>query len=241
MPKVDVIMVGCPVTTDRGLLGIPTIVLIQGKYKTLYDVGTYATRHQLLSGLQLHGLTPSDIDRVILSHLHWDHALYMEPFRNAEVIISSNEYTHAGDDRVRDSGTPPFMVPALSSYKLTLVAGDEELEPGVQLIETPGHTAGFLAVKVTDGPESHIIAGDGIPHARFLVSGVHERGWFNQEMADRGMRTLASMKGVIYPAHDRPFRYDNKTGVVTYLQDYTITITCRFQSSGEATTLKVSC
>ncbi len=239
MAKVELIMMGCPVTTDRVMLGIPTVVLIRGRYNTLYDVGYYGTRHQILAELQSKGLSPGDVQRVILSHLHWDHALYLAPFMKSEIIVSSREFAQASDDKTRDAGTPPFMTQMLSACNLRLVEGTEEIDEGVRLIETPGHTAGFLAARVEDGAEVHVIAGDAIPHARFLATG-HERGWFDQELADRGMRKLAAMGGIIYPAHDRPFRYDIDTGKVTYLQPYAITITCRFQASGEETTLRVS-
>jgi glyoxylase-like metal-dependent hydrolase (beta-lactamase superfamily II) len=240
MPKVSVVMVGCPVKSDREPLGISTIVLIQGKFNTLYDVGTFATRQHVLNGLKAHGLTFGDIDRVILSHLHWDHALYVDPFREAEIIVSSKEHAQASDEKARDGATPMFMVDILKGFKMKFPTEDEEIEPGVQLLETPGHTAGFLSAIVDDGAETHIIAGDALPHACCLVSGVHERGWFSQEMADRSMRKLGAMKGTIYPAHDRPFRYDAETKAVNYLQPYSITFTCRFHASGEATTVMVS-
>ncbi len=239
MTCVKIIMTGCPITTDRAMLGIPTIVLIQGRFNTLYDVGPFSIRHQMLDNLRSYSLAPKDIHKVILSHLHWDHALFLDPFKGAEVIVSSREYAYAGNEKLRDAGTPGFMVDALRSHKVTFVEGNEEIEEGVQLIPAPGHTAGMLAVKVTDGAETHIIAGDAIPHARFLKSG-HERGWFNQKLADDNMRALAAMGGIIYPAHDRPFRYDAASGAVTYLEPYTITLTYRFQASGEATTMKVS-
>jgi glyoxylase-like metal-dependent hydrolase (beta-lactamase superfamily II) len=221
------------------MMGVPTILLIRGRYNTLYDVGPYSTRHQLLDNLRSHGFAPEDVHKVILSHLHWDHALYMDPFRGAEFIVSSHDYAQAADDKLRDVGTPFYMVDALRSVNLRLVAGNEEIDDGVQLMETPGHTAGMLAVKVTDRSDLHIIAGDAIPHARFLKTG-HERGWFDQKAADQGMHALAGMGGIIYPAHDRPFRYDPATKVVTYVEPYTITFTCRFLASGEVTTMKVS-
>ena len=123
MAQVKPVMMGCPITTNRGMFGIPTIVLIQGRFTTLYDVGHYSTRHQLLDGLKEHGVTPGKIDKVILSHLHWDHALYMDPFRSAEVIVASDEHAQASDEKRRDSGTPPFMVDMLRSHKVRLRPG----------------------------------------------------------------------------------------------------------------------
>ena len=239
MAKVKLVMMGCPITTNRGMFGIPTIVLIQGRFTTLYDVGHYSVRHQFLDGLKEHGVTPDKIDKVILSHLHWDHALYMDLFHGAEVIVSSDEYAQASDEKRRDTGTPPFMIDMLRSHKVCLVRGDEEIEQGVQLLKVPGHTAGMLAVKVTDGAEMHVIAGDAVPHARYLKTG-HERGWFDQKLAEENMHMLAGMGGIIYPAHDRPFRYDVATKTATYLQPYKMTLTCRFEASGEAVTVDLA-
>lgn len=237
MADVKVIMTGCPVRTNFGVMAIPTIVLIDGEKKTLYDVGGYHVRHQLFEGLAKHNLTTANIDRVILSHLHWDHALFMEPFAHAEVIVSKKDHAAADDDKTRDSGTPPFMTRLLDNYKLTMVNGGEVLEDGVRLIEVPGHTAGGLVVECRNEKGLHIIAGDAIGHVCNLILGQHDRGWYNQAMADEGMKMLANLGGTIYPAHDRPFVYQN--GQVTYREPYEITIKCRFGLHGEFTDVKI--
>lgn len=238
MASAKVVMTGCPVRTDRGLLGIPTVVLVEGQKRTLYDVGTYATRHQLAEGLAGYGLTTADIDRVVLSHLHWDHALYLEPFSKAEILVSERDYEQADSDESRDDGTPSFMTGMLAKYRVTLVKGDQELEKGLRLIQVPGHTAGFLAMEIEGEKGLDVVAGDAIPHACCLVAGRHERGWYSQESADEGMKMLAGRGGTIYPAHDRPFTYEGNE--VSYVDGYEITLKCRFDTTGIFTLVKVT-
>jgi glyoxylase-like metal-dependent hydrolase (beta-lactamase superfamily II) len=41
------------------------------------------------------GVDPSEVKRVVLSHLHCDHAGYLYLFKNAEIIVAENEFANA--------------------------------------------------------------------------------------------------------------------------------------------------
>lgn len=239
MLKVSTLMSGFGARSDRTIFGITTVLLFQGEKNIIYDVGHLGSRHVLVSGLAAHGLTPDDIDMVVMSHLHWDHSLNIEPFKNAQILCARAEIEQARDPKTRDSATPGYIVPALESMNLVLVDHDMDLMEGVRLMVMPGHTAGFLAILATDDDGvRHVMAGDAIPHACNVTSGHHERGWFDQEMADANIKKLCTMGDIIYPGHDNAFRMEN--GVVKYVSPSSITIRCRFSLDGQYYSTKIT-
>ncbi len=98
-------------------------------------------------------LTTEDIDVLVLSHLHFDHAANAKLFDNGKtrIIVNRNEYEGAlGIDG-------PFKGAHLKvdyeGIDYELVDGDAEIAPGVSVIYTPGHTWGTMSLRV-DLPES---------------------------------------------------------------------------------------
>lgn len=105
------------------------------------------------SRLHEEGLELSDIDYVVLSHLHFDHAGNAQLFKgtNAKMVCSKNEHDFAfGFDGVFSGG---HLKSDYDGLKWETVDGDTELLPGVTLIQVPGHTPGTMAMRV-DLPET---------------------------------------------------------------------------------------
>ncbi len=94
------------------------------------------------------GLGVDDIDFVVASHLHFDHAGNMQMFKgsNARLICNDKEKEFAfGYDG-------PFNGAHLKAdyegLEFETVSGDTEILPGVTLIEAPGHTPGTMSMRV---------------------------------------------------------------------------------------------
>ena len=99
------------------------------------------------------GLKPRDIDYVVLSHLHFDHAGNAQLFRgtNAKMVCSKKEHDFAfGFDGVFTGG---HLKSDYDKLSWETVEDDTELLPGVTLIQVPGHTPGTMAMRV-DLPET---------------------------------------------------------------------------------------
>lgn len=99
------------------------------------------------------GLETTDIDVLVLSHLHFDHAANAKLFDNGKtrIVVNRREYDGAfGFDG-------PFKGAHLKvdyeGLDYSFVDGDTELMPGVHLIDTPGHTWGTMSLQV-DLPDS---------------------------------------------------------------------------------------
>ncbi len=106
------------------------------------------------------GVAPDDIDYVVNSHLHFDHCCGNRLFPNATFVMSKAELRHAFvPDPWERLGYDRTLVdmPGAKMELLELNGYDYELVPGVTLIETPGHSAGHLAVVVKLGSEPPIV------------------------------------------------------------------------------------
>ncbi len=115
----------------------------------------------LLRGLARLGLQPEDIDLVIDTHLHSDHAggntswkdgnpeEIVPTFPNAEYVVQRREYEDAlkPNERTRATYFAENITPVMESGQLRLLDGDTELAPGIWGIVTPGHTPGHMAVR----------------------------------------------------------------------------------------------
>ncbi|MBD8526578.1 MBL fold metallo-hydrolase [Pseudomarimonas arenosa] len=131
--------------------------------------GVVEDRHVLLENLAAAGFQPDDIDVVVLSHLHFDHAGGLlqawqpdaEPelvFNKARFVISRAAWERACDPHPRDRAS---FIPALidllrSSGRLELVDGEhcDSLGDAVRFHYSEGHTPGLLLSEIV-GPGNH--------------------------------------------------------------------------------------
>lgn len=92
------------------------------------------------------GLKPENIHTVICTHFDVDHAGYHDAFPNAELIVQRAHYELARSGHPRFAAARPHWDhPAL---RYSLIEGDIEFMPGLNLIETSGHTTGHQSVLV---------------------------------------------------------------------------------------------
>lgn len=97
------------------------------------------------------GIAPEQIDTVIYTHLHNDHAAFCYEFKNARIIVQMKEWETILNP------LPPMLVrrdydfkviPELKETNLTLINGDMDIADGVRVFTTPGHTPGLQSVAV---------------------------------------------------------------------------------------------
>ena len=140
--------------------------------------GVVEDRHVLLDSLGALGLSDADIDVVILSHLHFDHAgglltAYEEGrphqmlFPNAKFLVGKTAWERATNPHFRDRAS---FIPQLhrllgDSGRLELVEGDvsPSLPSGYRLHFSHGHTPGLMLTEVPLACGPVVFAGDLIP------------------------------------------------------------------------------
>ncbi|MDO5671896.1 MAG: N-acyl homoserine lactonase family protein [Actinomycetaceae bacterium] len=93
-------------------------------------------------------LEPSDIDILVLSHLHFDHAANASLFNNGKTKIIANDKEIAGARAIQGYSAGAHIVSDYSDLTIEAVSGDVEILPGVSVIETPGHTWGTMSLRV---------------------------------------------------------------------------------------------
>lgn len=120
------------------------------------------------------GLRPDDIDILICTHFDTDHAGYHDAFTSAELVVQREHYEMARSGHERFAAARAHWDHPALRYRL--VSGDTELLPGIELIETSGHTTGHQSVLVRlpqTGPV--LLAGDAVALQRLFTS--DRRAW----------------------------------------------------------------
>lgn len=129
----------------------------------------------LLSGLKSIGVRPDEVDVVLTTHLHWDHAggfttrredgSYQLTFPKAKHFVQREEweFAQAPDPRSRAGYYSEDFEPVESAGLIELVDGDAEILPGVELRQTGGHTPGHQFLLFRAGEAAAVLTGDILP------------------------------------------------------------------------------
>ncbi|MHB1948486.1 MAG: MBL fold metallo-hydrolase [Gammaproteobacteria bacterium] len=146
--------------------------------------GVNESNHVLLDSLNKHGLSENDIDVIILSHLHFDHAGGLldtwDPnkklallFPNAKYLVGREAWERACNPHVRDRAS---FIPELnelleSSGRLVIVENEkcDLLGNDYQFLFSHGHTPGLMhtLIEMPDEPPV-IFASDLIPASYWI-------------------------------------------------------------------------
>jgi glyoxylase-like metal-dependent hydrolase (beta-lactamase superfamily II) len=178
------------VTTDRKnriTLGLNCLLLQVAGKNVLVDTGVGPKENEkdkenlglvpsrLLKGLKGVGLTPKDINAVILTHLHFDHCggctrldragNLVPTFPKATYYVQSQCWEDASNpnERCFASHRPENFVPIEERGQLKLLDGDSEIFPGLSVIVTDGHSKGHQMVMFNHGGERVVFLGDIVP------------------------------------------------------------------------------
>lgn len=93
-------------------------------------------------------LTADDIDILVLSHLHFDHAANAKMFDNGKTRIVANHTEISEALKIEGYSQGAHIVDDYRDLPLEGISGDVEIVPGVSVIETPGHTWGTMSLRV---------------------------------------------------------------------------------------------
>ncbi len=218
MPEVEILLSGYTFNSDQTRLGLSTVALIRGERLTVVDVSHFGRRNMLVEQLQSRDIALEAVERVILTHAHWDHSQNTDIFPNAEIVIHAKELAYTRNPRADDFATARYFAETLKGQTVREISGEIEIEPGVTLIETPGHTAGHISVLVETESGRICIGGDAVSDAGTVGRGAPALIFWSEDEARASVKKVLEASSVIYPGHDRPFMID-ATGEIQYLVD----------------------
>ena len=158
-------------------IGAVNCFLWNGPELVLVDTGYPGSAHKIVEGINRLGKTIGDLDHIIVTHCHPDHAGSLAHLKK---ISDAKTYLHPLDAKLvrqgisgRDYGEPsPGLVNRgiyhffIRGFDRTIQSSPVDVEvtdggrvaDGLLLIYTPGHTEGHLSVLIPD--EGVLVAGD---------------------------------------------------------------------------------
>ncbi|HEX6737864.1 MAG TPA: MBL fold metallo-hydrolase [Vicinamibacteria bacterium] len=146
------------------------------KERALYRLDRSST---LLGALRARGLGPEDIDLVVNTHLHFDHAggntreeegRVVPTFPRARYVVQLGEWEDATHphERNRASYREADFVPLAEARRLETVQGEVEVAPGVRVVPVGGHTAYHQMVVVESEGQTLVVPTDLLPMVSHL-------------------------------------------------------------------------
>ena len=181
-----------PDERNRVTLGLNVALIESGGKRVLVDTGMGERWSEkevrmyridrsttLLGGLRARGLGPEDIDVVVNTHLHFDHAggntrveggRVVPAFPRARYVAQRCEWDDATHphERSRASYRADDFVPVAEAGQLDLIDGEAEVAPGVRAVRVGGHTTHHQMVVVESGGETLVVPTDLLPTASHL-------------------------------------------------------------------------
>jgi len=164
------------------------------------------------------GVDASNVSKVVITHMHWDHVggmeMFPKAFPSAVFYVQKKEYDFWVKHPVAKR---PFMQPFADaranaivselegSKRLILVQGDMNIGPGLDIVYAPGHTVALQSLAVNTSKGTAIVASDcghlarnfKEDHPSSLITDLV--AWL--ESYDR-LRKKASSVDLLFPGHD---------------------------------------
>jgi glyoxylase-like metal-dependent hydrolase (beta-lactamase superfamily II) len=188
-----------PVSWHRVNLGfVSAYVLVRGREAAIVDTGTAGSETAIAQTLSDLGVDWADVDHVLLTHFHPDHA-----GSTSAVLETADRATgYAGE----------ADIPAIRSPRPLRAVGDGDEIFGLQIIATPGHTPGHISVLDPDG--GFLVAGDALTTDATGVAGPNEGFTADLPRAHDSVRKLAELTFAdVLAGHGDPVEGDGDTQV----------------------------
>ncbi|QFT90244.1 putative quorum-quenching lactonase YtnP [Bacillus sp. THAF10] len=127
------------------------------------------------------GLTPEDIDTIVMTHLHFDHVCgltrfdqekgqYVSVFPNASIHVSEIEWNEMRNPNIRSRNTYWEMNWQGIEDQVKTFTSETTIIEGMKMIHTGGHSDGHSILELTQGDELLLHMADLMPTHAHLPS-----------------------------------------------------------------------
>ena len=166
--------------------------------------------------LQSMGIDPGEVSRLVMTHMHGDHAGGLSHFPDAEIVMSATEASMALARTGPVNGYlnghyPPWLDPRRvefdgDSWEVFEATVPLTSDGAVRLLPTPGHTKGHLSVVVERPDHLILLTGDAAYSEAALhdgtVDGVAQDARAHRRSTALLRELCARREVVVAPSHD---------------------------------------
>lgn len=138
-------------------------------FYSLFKVGMASPYRLVSEQMRAAGLSPERVNRLLMTHLHSDHAGGIPDFPSAEIVVNRKEWQAKKSDSSLSGDLRQSIVSRLKEVDLSGGKAYETFEHSLDLygdgaivlVETPGHTGGHMSVFVNlPSGKRFFLAGD---------------------------------------------------------------------------------
>lgn len=202
--------------------GISSLFLVEHRgVLTLIDTGSAKTSvARILRGVAQTGHEAEDVRQIVLTHCHGDHAGRAKALQDATgaAVLAGAEDVPVIEGRAPYPGPTGPLAPLYNwfgSYERLSVdhaiSERQEIEGGLVVIPTPGHTAGHISVFAPD--HQALVIGDTVWHLGQVRPSWRNFTWDTEANAE-SIKLLAELPvGRVMPGHGPDFRGDRLRGL----------------------------
>lgn len=197
-------------------LGIDPLLITNGEENMIVDPGLgwgldhksdFEDTSNVITNLDIFGLRPEDIQHVVLTHLHFDHAAgatfvnekfeTTATFPNATYYVHQEEWEYAltqldnNNDLIGADYRLDELYKLVAEKRIHFIKEDKlTLLNGIDLIKTGGHTPGHLIVKISDEEKVAYFLGDLIPTEFHLNQSSHPQTVLDSAQAQQAKKLI---------------------------------------------------
>lgn len=200
---------------------------------TGYDQAEGARRGRPISidpreALKPLGITPESVDKIIVTHLHYDHAGGLALFPNAQLYLQEKEMAFATgkcmcDAQLQAPYTADHICEAVKrvySGRVEFITGDAQIIDGINVFCIGGHSRGLQSVQVKTKAGLLCLASDAAHYYENIFKAKPFPIVVDMDDMLRGfdrLKQIASSPQLIIPGHDPLVREYFPTAIAPHI------------------------
>jgi len=146
------------------------------KQRSSVDVGGHMLQTRYIEDLAALGVAPDEVDFVFCTHLHPDHVgwntrlvdgRWVPTFPKAQYLFGEADWSYFSAVPAGGYGTESLLdsvIPVVDAGQARFYEGTYEVETGVVVTPSPGHTPGHSCLRLDSAGERALIIGDLMHH-----------------------------------------------------------------------------